>query len=111
MTCNIASRRMILIGSLLLAGAQFACIGRARSQQVIVKGTVFEATGRPASAVWVVLSSQNRTWRYFTGDDGGYFIGGLAAGRYRLTVTRNNDEVFATDISVPTSLPFDIHLR
>jgi Carboxypeptidase regulatory-like domain len=111
MTSAIPSRRTILMASLMLAGAQFACAGPALSQQAVVRGTVFEPNGRPASGVWIVLSSQGRTWRFLSGADGGFFIGGLTSGRYRLTVTRNNAEVFATDISVPTKEPLAIRLR
>lgn len=99
------------MGSLILAGAQLACVGSAVSQQAVVKGTVFEANGSPAGAVWIVLSSTGRTWRFLTGADGRYFIGGLPSGRYRLTVTRDKDEVFSADISIPTKLPLDIHLH
>jgi hypothetical protein len=54
-----------------------------------VQGKVADGSDRPVARVWVVLSQgDTERARTLTGDDGRYYMAGLAQGSYRVRVRR-----------------------
>jgi protocatechuate 3,4-dioxygenase beta subunit len=93
----------------ILAGATSA-----QSQRTFLKGTVLSPAGRPVRSVWVIAAQNGRdTARSLTGDDGRYYIGNLAPGRYDVTVSNGRSALHKGQINLPanTNTTYNIRLR
>jgi len=75
-------------------------------------GTVFfKSSNSPASSLWVeVVNGGERVARSLTGDDGRYYISGLAAGSYEIIVLKSNQELFRRQLQLTGNRTFDITL-
>lgn len=78
-----------------------------------VTGKVTSSQGAPVRSVWVmVYSGTNRAGMTLTGDDGGYYIGGLGDGIYTIFVRRqpSSSNLFSGSISLTKNTVYNIKL-
>jgi len=84
----------------------------AQSSRTFLKGAVLSSTGRPVRSVWVIVGQNGRdTGRSLTGDDGRYYIGNLAPGRYDVTVSNGRTQLHKGQVSLPASGSYDIRVK
>lgn len=90
-------RNLVLV---LVAAA--ALILPALASAASLSGRVTEAGGGPAASVWMVVSQGGgEVKRSLTGDDGRYYLDGLAKGNYQVTVEQRGKVVHSRQASLP----------
>ena len=101
--------RAILCAAVMAAAFSSVSAGQS-SNRTYLKGTV-RSGGRPVRSVWVIVG-QNGTdkSRSLTGDDGRYYIGNLAPGRYDVTVTNGRNLLHKGQVSLPANSTYDIRI-
>lgn len=103
-------RALVLL--VALAVAALAVVPEAAAQGAAVHGTVKDSSGRAVASVWVAFEKDGaERGKSLTGDDGKYYVGGLASGRYQVTVRRGDRVLFTGSATVPVNGAFDIRLR
>jgi hypothetical protein len=69
-----------------------------------LSGRVTDAGGGSATSVWLVVTQDRQeVKRSLTGDDGRYYLDGLAAGRYEVVVERRGQAVHRAQAALPAA--------
>jgi Carboxypeptidase regulatory-like domain len=102
------TRRAVLAA--LAAALASAAPAAAQKKGASVRGTVRDRAGRPAVSVWVIVSGSGRDWKFLTGNDGRYFIGYIAPGRYRIEARKGGDAVYSDTVTLRGNEVRDIRL-
>jgi hypothetical protein len=101
--------------AILIAAAAAALALPTLASAASLSGKVTASGGEPATSVWLVVSTNgNEVKRSHTGDDGRYYLGGLAAGEYEVTVERGGETVHRAQKRLPAEDSrenLDIRLR
>jgi hypothetical protein len=76
-----------------------------------VQGTVSNASGAPVASVWVVFEQGGEVrGKSLTGDDGKYYVGGLEAGGYQVSVRKGDQVLYRGTAHLSADQTFDIRL-
>lgn len=93
------------IACLVLVTAPEALAGGA------VQGTVTTASGQPVTSAWVVFEHGGaEKGKSLTGDDGRYYVAGLGAGEYRVTVRKGDKVLYSGTARLSGDQTFDIRI-
>jgi hypothetical protein len=79
-----------------------------------ITGTVTLGPTKPAPSLWVIVyEGSSQKGRSLTGDDGKYYLGGLAQKQYRLVVRKqiNGPDLYNEQINLPQNTDYNIHLK
>jgi hypothetical protein len=104
----------LTLSSLIL----FAQTPRAAQRPVVasgyISGKVVSGLSKPAGSIWVIVySGSTEKGRSLTGDDGKYYIAGLASGTYSIVVRRQptGANLFQGQISLPQNRIYNVKIR
>jgi hypothetical protein len=100
----------IIIGSIVLALSLSISSSARYAGGTFVKGAVSNANRTPLSSAWVIVSQDVEKGRYFTGDDGKFYIGDLDDGVYELVVEKKGSRLCKRQIALPENNRYDIAL-
>jgi hypothetical protein len=105
-----ARRLRAILCAVAIAAAFSGMSGAQSSNRTYLRGVVLSG-GKPARSVWVI-AGQNGTEksRSLTGDDGRYYIGNLAPGRYDVTVMSGKNQLYKGQVSLPANSTFNIRI-
>ena len=79
-----------------------------------ISGKVVAGSSKPASSTWVIVyAGATQKGRSLTGDDGKYYIGGLAPGTYGIVVRKqpNSVNLFQGEISLPKNRIYNVKIH
>jgi hypothetical protein len=97
-----------LLSIVLLPG-----LGLSQNAQSYVTGKVISATSKKPISSLLVVVYENGTvkGRSLTGDDGKYYIGYLNNKIYTITVEKNRQKIFTSQIRLPDNQNYNIEIR
>lgn len=78
-----------------------------------ISGRVVSGSSKPARSLWVILSvGATQKGRSLTGDDGKYYIGGLAKGTYTIAVRKQpaGVDLFQSQVSLPQNKIYNVKI-
>ncbi len=94
-----------------VAGLALATTPQALAGGTSIKGTVTEVSGAPVASVWVVFTrGETEAGKSLTGDDGKYYVGGLARGHYTVIVRTGDQVLYRGSVQLPTDGAFDMQI-
>jgi hypothetical protein len=79
-----------------------------------ISGRVVSGPSKPAGSIWVIVySGATQKGRSLTGDDGKYYISGLAPGAYSIVVRKQPTgvDLFQSQISLPQNRIYNVKIR
>jgi hypothetical protein len=99
---------LVLVATTALTLPALACAAS-------LSGLVTTPDGSAVASVWLVVSKDgSEVKRSLTGDDGRYYLDGLAAGSYKVTVEQRGKAVHHGQASLPKAdsrVTMDVRLR
>lgn len=106
-------RKIRTLAVVLLAATALSLSAMAHAASL--GGQITTTDGSPAAKVWLVVSKDgDEVKRSLTGDDGRYYLDGLAAGGYQVTVERGKQTIHRGQAGLPapdSRVTLDIRLR
>lgn len=94
---KIRSLALVLVAAAVLA---LPALASAAS----LSGRITDAGGGSAASVWLVVSKDgSEVKRSLTGDDGRYYLDGLAKGPYEVVVERGGEAVHRAQTELPAA--------